>query len=139
MEQSFEGVPRDDAVMKALASHLCCQCSIPGVDAICGMSLFILLLGFFSDFPSSKKKHCACTTVIPIYLVIHREGAAPREANFTLAVCTVNRKVVDYNEQKFLEEVIKKTSPLQLIMREYSAAIGLMSSGNKKGTTFIFI
>lgn len=126
-------------MVRALASHQCCPCSIPGVDVICGMNLFILLLGFFSNIPSSKKNHCACTTGIPIYLVIHREGAALRGANFTLAVCTVNRKDSDYNEQKFLEEVIKKTFPLQPIMRQYSSVIGLMSSGNEKGTTFIFM
>ena len=54
-------------------------------------------------------------------------------------ICTVNRKDGDYNKQKFLEEVIKKTSPLQPIMRQYSSVIDLMSSGNKKGTTFIFM
>ena len=54
---------RDGAVVRAIASHQCGPLSIsPGVDAICGLSLLLLLplalRGFFpgtSVFPSPQK------------------------------------------------------------------------------------
>ena len=58
---TFRG-PRDDAVVRAFASHQCGPGSNPGVDAICGLSL-LLVLSFaprgFSPrtpvFPSPQK------------------------------------------------------------------------------------
>ena len=35
---------RDDAVVRALASHQCDPGSIPGLDAICGLSLLLVLV-----------------------------------------------------------------------------------------------
>ena len=53
---------RDGAVVRALASHQCCLVSNPGVDAICGLSLLLVLSfvprGFSPSipvFPSPKK------------------------------------------------------------------------------------
>ena len=53
---------RDGAVVRALASHQCGPGSIPGVDAICGLSLLLVLSlaprGFSPSapvFPSNQK------------------------------------------------------------------------------------
>ena len=58
---TFRG-PRDDAVVRALTSHQCGPGSNPGVDAICGLSLLLVLSfapkGFSpgtSVFPSPQK------------------------------------------------------------------------------------
>jgi len=40
---TFYGGARDGAVVRALASHQCGPGSNPGVDAICGLSLFLVL------------------------------------------------------------------------------------------------
>ena len=60
----FRGA-RDGAVAKALASHLCAPSSNPGVDAICGLSLLLVLSFAARDFspatpvfPSSKIHIC---------------------------------------------------------------------------------
>ena len=45
----FRGA-RDGAVAKALASHLCAPSSNPGVDAICGLSLLLVLSFAARDF-----------------------------------------------------------------------------------------
>ena len=53
---------RDDAVVRALASHQCGSGSIPGLGAICGLSLLLVLVfaprGFSPGspvFPSPQK------------------------------------------------------------------------------------
>ena len=50
---------RDDAVVRALASHLCGLGSIPRLGVICGLSLLVLYSESFSPgtpvFPSPKK------------------------------------------------------------------------------------
>ena len=58
---TFRG-PRDDAVVRALTSHQCGPGSNPGVDAICGLSLLLVLSfaprGFSPGtpvFPSPQK------------------------------------------------------------------------------------
>ena len=55
-------IARDGTVVRALASHQCGTGSTPGVDAICGLSLFLVLSfaprGFSSGtpvFPSPQK------------------------------------------------------------------------------------
>ena len=40
------GGARDGAVVRALASHQCSPGSNPAVDAICGLSLFVVVLSF---------------------------------------------------------------------------------------------
>ena len=52
----------DSAVVRALASHQCGPCSIPGLDAICGFSLLLVLslcterfFSRYSGFPLSLK------------------------------------------------------------------------------------
>ena len=42
-------------VVRALASHQCGPGSNPGVDAICGLSLFVEFFSGYSDFPLSLK------------------------------------------------------------------------------------
>ena len=83
---------RDGAVVRAIASHQCGPLSIsPGVDAICGLSLLLLLplalRGFFpgtSVFPSPQKPTfsnfnstrnqvdeeplCGCATSKPLFV-----------------------------------------------------------------------
>ena len=41
---------RDGAVVRVLASHKCCPGSNPGVDAICGLSLLLVLSFAPRDF-----------------------------------------------------------------------------------------
>ena len=41
--KNFRQAARDGAAVKALASHQCGPGSYPGVDAICGLSLLLVL------------------------------------------------------------------------------------------------
>ena len=60
------GGARDSAVARALSSHQCGPCSNPGVEAICGLNLLLVLSfaprGFFSGysgFPLSSKTNAS--------------------------------------------------------------------------------
>ena len=87
---------RDDAMVRALVSHQCGPGSNPGVEAICGLSL-LLVLSFFPTgfspgtpvFPSPQKFHFdqesgrrrtalwMCYLEIIIYLFIYLDGYRP--------------------------------------------------------------
>ena len=63
VEVPFEG-PRDGAVVRAIASHQCGPGSNPSVDAMCGLSLLLVLSfaprGFSPGspvFPSLQNQH----------------------------------------------------------------------------------